>query len=385
MFAASNLFAGGRLDRDSTTMDYLCVMEAAWTKAVELLYDGDWSSEGVDFASVLLETSGRTCSDPRDRVYALYEFAPALQRVCPPDYSKPVQQVMHDTAIYLARTGCLYVHMYHSLHEDRLRTGIASSAGLPSLVPDLTRSFVRITSPGESPKNSPHQFFCRSLISLRLKTFGSNCEVSAAGRVLELRARKLGDFHCLVRFSHDLKQVVNQIIDLLVLLRDKPVSVSHTRPWSSIRTDAHPNLDDRLTKALLEDETRDPHISSGEGFLKELYRLQKHLRTANRRNRVTRQSSVPYHELWPLESRLFELRGKVVFTVMGCVGLTVGDAGEHDDDCHGWHTRSTPLVAQDEVDRIRRGRVQARWLCVPGWSDGQQVRGTPSWSPRSCS
>lgn len=83
MFAASNLFAGGRLDRDSTTMDYLCVMEAAWTKAVELLYDGDWSSEGVDFASVLLETSGRTCSDPRDRVYALYGSAPALAEGTP--------------------------------------------------------------------------------------------------------------------------------------------------------------------------------------------------------------------------------------------------------------------------------------------------------------
>lgn len=81
------------------------------------------------------------------------DLLPRLQRVRPPDYNKAVQQVMHDTAIYLARTGCLYVHMYHSLHEDRLRTGIASSDGLPSWVPDLTKSFVSISSPSESPQN----------------------------------------------------------------------------------------------------------------------------------------------------------------------------------------------------------------------------------------
>lgn len=72
-----------------------------------LLVRGEILRGKIDFLLASVYANGRRCSDPRDAVFALYGFDPKLQKAYPPDYNKPVQQVMHDTAVYLACTGNL--------------------------------------------------------------------------------------------------------------------------------------------------------------------------------------------------------------------------------------------------------------------------------------
>lgn len=47
------------------------------------------------------KTWHRQCKDPRDKLYALYSLLPSLQGKYPPDYNKPVEQVMHETTAYI--------------------------------------------------------------------------------------------------------------------------------------------------------------------------------------------------------------------------------------------------------------------------------------------
>ncbi|KAK3370653.1 heterokaryon incompatibility protein-domain-containing protein [Podospora didyma] len=46
-------------------------------------------------------TARRHCSEPRDRVYALYGVATEARAAYPPDYSKPVEQIFHETTAFL--------------------------------------------------------------------------------------------------------------------------------------------------------------------------------------------------------------------------------------------------------------------------------------------
>jgi hypothetical protein len=46
---------------------------------------------------LLALTCHRLCTDPRDKVYALYALVPEAQAVYPPDYNKPIQQVLVET------------------------------------------------------------------------------------------------------------------------------------------------------------------------------------------------------------------------------------------------------------------------------------------------
>ncbi|RYC60261.1 hypothetical protein CHU98_g5950 [Xylaria longipes] len=66
-------------------------------------------------------TTERRCSDERDRIFALYSMVPAIQSIYPPDYTKPVKDVMLETTAYLVNYECGAL-MYRSfgLRDDRL-------------------------------------------------------------------------------------------------------------------------------------------------------------------------------------------------------------------------------------------------------------------------
>lgn len=123
-----------------------------------------------DLLSLLRETSvTRVCSDPRDYVYALYGLLPDLRRACPADYSNSEQEVMHDTAVYLARRGDLSgVYRSYTLYDNRLCSGSASSTLAPSWVPDLTRPFINFITRalGSVPLTTPVPLFPAKLCAI---------------------------------------------------------------------------------------------------------------------------------------------------------------------------------------------------------------------------
>lgn len=155
----------------------------------------------------------------------------------------------------------------------------------------------------------------------------SKLEVSSAGRILQLPARKLADFHCTVRFSNDVDQVFLQVIDLLVLLGDMDPSISATQAWEKIHTTARSKPNEQLAHAML-DITFRPTSLACEDFLRNVYRLGETLRARDPETRAQQHLSPPTDDLRWLETRLRGLRGKVVFTAVGHIGITVSDVAD---------------------------------------------------------
>ncbi|PWY64799.1 HET domain protein [Aspergillus eucalypticola CBS 122712] len=80
------------------------------------------------------KTWHRQCKDPRDKVYALYSLLPSLQTKYPPDYNKPVEQVMHETTAYIV-TKCPRALSSFRLWQGNHSPGFSSS--YPSWILDF--------------------------------------------------------------------------------------------------------------------------------------------------------------------------------------------------------------------------------------------------------
>ncbi|KAI0806562.1 HET-domain-containing protein [Xylaria sp. FL0064] len=59
------------------------------------------SNDAISATNLMMQTFRRECSNPHDRIYALYGLCPALARTCPADYAKPYRLVMLETTIYI--------------------------------------------------------------------------------------------------------------------------------------------------------------------------------------------------------------------------------------------------------------------------------------------
>lgn len=83
----------------------------------------------------LRKTLHRQCKDPRDRVYALYSLLPSLQAKHPPDYNKPLEQIMHETtAFIMTQEGPVALNIFKP-REYNVSSGCSSS--YPSWVLDF--------------------------------------------------------------------------------------------------------------------------------------------------------------------------------------------------------------------------------------------------------
>lgn len=60
-----------------------------------------WQGNESPLMYLLMSTAERQCFDMRDKIFALYGMVPVAQEVYPPDYSKPVKEVMLETAAFL--------------------------------------------------------------------------------------------------------------------------------------------------------------------------------------------------------------------------------------------------------------------------------------------
>ncbi len=101
---------------------------------------------GTELLSSLLGmTFERVCTDPRDKIYALYGLLPYMEQVSPPDYNKPARELMHEISSYVFRnegSGFLEVISMFTLQEDRL-----TNTRYPSWVPNLTHPILESVSP----------------------------------------------------------------------------------------------------------------------------------------------------------------------------------------------------------------------------------------------
>ncbi|OOF91878.1 hypothetical protein ASPCADRAFT_154143, partial [Aspergillus carbonarius ITEM 5010] len=103
---------------------------------------------------LLSVTIHRQCSNPLDRIYALYAMSPLAQEKYPPDYQKAVSQLIHETTSYVLQyEGNMRILDYFCFSDDE---------SLPSWVVDVTRTDQQrrdMIFSGRSEQTTPEKLF----------------------------------------------------------------------------------------------------------------------------------------------------------------------------------------------------------------------------------
>ncbi|KAK4182561.1 hypothetical protein QBC35DRAFT_478958 [Podospora australis] len=193
-----------RMNQDATAAD----------RELSLRYKPE-STPGYDLHHWLLATHNRVCKDPRDNAYALYGMIPRIQEIFPVDYKKSVEQVMHETAVYLTQYtgrghGLASIFHTYCLYEDRLNS---DGAACPSWVPDLRCSHMRLIS---SHQYVPFEIFPEEI--RRYNDRGDRAlQISSTDYgVLGFQGHSLGQLKIVQQFDAvDISTVVGQFTALL--------------------------------------------------------------------------------------------------------------------------------------------------------------------------
>ncbi|KAB5566285.1 hypothetical protein GE09DRAFT_1055859 [Coniochaeta sp. 2T2.1] len=226
-----------------------------------------------------------------------------IEEAFPPDYTKPVERVMHDTALFQAGTpaGLDLLMRGHALYENRLSTAGLTLGQPPSWVPDLTRDWGTRRPDDSAPSQMLPQsalFWGTSNLSERVsEACSARCiETASNGRVLRLRVRKEGDYQCLVRFSDQEHDVLNQLSETLARCMHLPTIDVY---WRELICDtARLDLGERLVHALIATSLSILSVSSAEALLSGLHRLQAAVGEAERgTDRADKSFLRPMH-LW---------------------------------------------------------------------------------------
>lgn len=59
-----------------------------------------WQGRESPLMYLIAIIAERQCFDMRDKIFGLYGIVPGAQEVYPPDYSRPVKEVMLETAVF---------------------------------------------------------------------------------------------------------------------------------------------------------------------------------------------------------------------------------------------------------------------------------------------
>lgn len=153
-------------------------------------------------SALLLQTCHHSCTDPRDKFFALYGLVPAAQDAFPPDYNKPVEQVLREvTAFIMSHDVAASIYYVFPLRENHLQDD-----SLPSWVPDYKRN-------REDAKEQ--DTFLRVGDSLRTSIGQNKPRVLPGFSTLSLWARCVGTCQVLFRFDTTWTEVVRNIIEVL--------------------------------------------------------------------------------------------------------------------------------------------------------------------------
>lgn len=160
-----------------------------------------------ELSMFLFFTSDRQCFDERDKIFALYGLLPAAQEIYPPDYTKPITEVMLQAAAYIVNFehGSHFLWPQFALRDERLAD---SSRLYPSWMPDFSGHMSLRNSNVHVDINGPVAIpLTRSQDMLR--------PVSVEHTTLRLWARYLGTCRVAVQFADTKSNVLEQIHGLL--------------------------------------------------------------------------------------------------------------------------------------------------------------------------
>lgn len=200
--------------------------------------------------NLLYFTADRKCFDERDKIFALYGLLPAAQDAYPPDYTKPIMDVMLQAAAYIVNFehGSAFLWAWFGMRDGRLSD---VSRLYPSWMPDF--------SSNSSRRLNIH--VCRNgIVAMALtRSEDRSKRVSVEHKTLRLWARCLGTCKVAVRFADTRSDVLEQIHGLLQMdvLEDDPGKTIR-KPETLISRIAracvshYSSLSDHSTKEILE-------------------------------------------------------------------------------------------------------------------------------------
>ncbi|KAL4870603.1 heterokaryon incompatibility protein-domain-containing protein [Aspergillus spectabilis] len=276
----------------------------------------------------LRRTTEHQCSDPRDKVYALYGMVPAAQNAYPADYKKPVEQVMKEVTKYMIDNEVgLQIFDWFPCRADN-----TINRQLPSWVLDYTQH--RSHGSGRATQHIRHPTD-KSLLQRASEHTNS---VSTDLSTLRFWASSVGVCQVLFEFGSDRRAVAVQILQVL-----------DTVPEPLASTWGPDTLSERLIQAFFCHETDEIDFNADE-VISIIRAISTGATNAEAGWEDTLWQSVPYV--------LDGIRNKIVFLVnnewgrgFGISGVAVADGDQvvlADDALH-------PLV-------LRRLQSQHRLL-----------------------
>ncbi|OGM50821.1 hypothetical protein ABOM_000657 [Aspergillus bombycis] len=166
-----------------------------------------WTSDKdeISVLSLLDETRGRKCQNPKDKIYALYGLLPSLQKAYPPDYNKSLSQISFETAKYILQEGLENIAMLNMfcLREDRLE-----NISIPSWVPDLTTTG-SISTATNRLCHSKRLALSGCFLPIQAQCYP---EFTEDPSVLRISGRPIGKCRPIFQFASDVKSVLAQIM-----------------------------------------------------------------------------------------------------------------------------------------------------------------------------
>lgn len=197
---------------------------------LDLMLSHDSSSvTRLPLPSLLTITAHRECSDPRDKIFALYPLFEETNTEFPrPNYAKSPEQVLFEAMAYIIN-GNWNIFLRSTIGLWPLRTSRLVDNEYPSWLPDLS---------------CRHPF---SLISKWdsyeiVKRENASVTLSKDLRILTLEAQIIGECTVLYSFAEDMVTICGQISALLEQITDRSVSINSTSTELRIKD----NLQGRL-------------------------------------------------------------------------------------------------------------------------------------------
>ncbi|KAJ5760245.1 HET-domain-containing protein [Penicillium odoratum] len=299
---------------------------------------GHDQKQARQLSQLLWRTPRHQCSDPKDRIYALYGMSPAARDVYPPDYNKPVEQVMKEATKYIIEheIGLMALHMF------LVRDNNTSTDMLPTWVPDFTKD------PAKKGKDGSQYIFVGDEAILKSEV-EYQPYVSPDLSTLHLWARHAGNCKVLFRFHATVPGTALQIIRFL---DEVSKTVNST------------GYQERFLHAFL---LHDPECLklAQEEVLTAIREIAGHWDRVRRGWQIELVSSV----INGLEGTC----GKTVFLAISSFGRCLGVSGlrVYDGDLVVLaNTASQPMVLREKAGRYHDGEQVYHQLVGPAFLDG---------------
>ncbi|VUC35938.1 unnamed protein product [Clonostachys rosea] len=200
---------------------------------LDLMLSGDSRSvTGLPLPSLLSITAHRECSDPRDKIFALYPlFKEKNPEFPPPDYAKPSEQVLWEAMTYIINGDWNWA-LSEAMAFWPLRASRLIDNQYPSWLPDLS-------------SRNPYSMISNWASYKIARGEKRSANLSKDSKTLDLEAQIIGECTVLHRFANDAGTICNQISALLGLITDSSISIMSTSTELRIKE----NLQGRLAYA----------------------------------------------------------------------------------------------------------------------------------------